>query len=208
MSQKDLGTSPRTDTPTNGADRLRRLVEGVTDYAIVMLDPSGIVISWNAGAQRLHGYASDEIVGDHVSRLYASDDQAGDVPARALEIAAREGRHDTEVWHIHRDGHRFLANVIIDAIRDEQDRVIGFAAITHDLSDHQDAQAQLRKAEAQLAHAMHDFNNLLTIVSGHIRTIRKLIGDDPKGLRAVEAIEHAATRGEALTRELLATSKH
>src|SRR5262249_6380119 len=89
--------------------RFRLLVEGALDYAIYMLDPSGVVTNWNAGGQRVTGYAADEVVGQHVSRFYTREDRAAGLPARFLDMAAREGRSETEGWRIRKDGSRFWA---------------------------------------------------------------------------------------------------
>lgn len=125
----------------------RRLVEGVTDYAIYMLSPSGIVRSWNRGAQRLKGYTADEIIGQHFSRFYPAEDQAIDRPARALHISASTGRFEDKAWRVRKDGSRFRAHVIIDAIRGEQDELIGFAKITSDISRAYEQELALRESE-------------------------------------------------------------
>src|ERR1039457_5263566 len=87
--------------------RYRLLIEAVTDYAIYLLDPSGVVTTWNAGAQRFKGYASDEIIGQHISRFYSKEDQKAGKPALALEAAARKGKFEAEGWRIRKDGTRF-----------------------------------------------------------------------------------------------------
>ena len=196
--------------------QFRLLVEGVTDYALYTLDPNGIITSWNAGAQRIKGYPADEIIGQHFSRFYTERDRAAGIPARALYAAAREGRFEAEGWRLRKDGTMFWANVVIDRIRDEHGELVGFAKVTRDITERRNAQLALQEAQAQRAHAQkmdalgqltggvaHDFNNLLMVVSGHIRTLKKAIGDDPKAARAAAAIELAAQRGEALTRQLL-----
>src|SRR3954470_22874949 len=99
--------------------RFRLLVEGVVDYAIYMLDPSGIITNWNAGAERMKGYRPDEIIGQHFSRFYGREGRAAGLPARVLETAAREGRFEAEAWRVRKDGSRFWASVTLDAIRDE-----------------------------------------------------------------------------------------
>ena len=99
--------------------QFRLLVEGVTDYALFMLDPNGIVTSWNAGAKRIKGFAAGEIVGQHFSRFYTERDRAAGVPARALQIAAAEGRYEAQGWRVRKNGERFWANVIIHPIWDE-----------------------------------------------------------------------------------------
>src|ERR1700748_2506895 len=117
------------------AARYRILVEAVTDYAIYMLDPSGIVSSWNAGAQRFKGYTPDEIIGQHFSRFYTEEDRAHGLPARALEISAREGKFEAEGWRIRKDGTRFWAHVVIDPIRDASGELTGYAKVTRDLTE-------------------------------------------------------------------------
>src|SRR6185437_15022334 len=115
--------------------RIRILVEGVTDYAIFMLDPNGVVINWNPGAERIKGYKREEIIGQHFSRFYAEQDQADRVPQRALETAARTGKHEMEGWRVRKDGTLFWASVVINAIHDSNGQVIGFAKVTRDLTE-------------------------------------------------------------------------
>ena len=93
----------------------RLLVEGVVDYAIYMLDPSGMITNWNAGAERIKGYRSSEIIGQHFSRFFTDEDRAAGLPATALETAAREGKYEAEGWRVRKDGTRFWASVVIDA---------------------------------------------------------------------------------------------
>ena len=195
------------------------LVAGVTDYALIMLDPKGKVVSWNAGAERIKGYAADEIVGRHFSHFYTEEDRADGKPERALAIADNAGRFEAEAWRRRKDGTRFWANVVIDAIRDEQGRLIGFAKITRDISERREAQAAIERAQQQLAQAQkmealgqltggvaHDFNNLLMIVNGQAQALLQRLSDR-MDVRALEAIRTAASRGEALTRQLLTFSR-
>ncbi|HEX4114055.1 MAG TPA: PAS domain S-box protein [Stellaceae bacterium] len=199
--------------------QFRLLVAGVTDYALFMLDPNGIVSSWNVGAERIKGYAATEIVGQHFSRFYTEADRAAGVPARALNTAMQEGWFEAEGWRVRKDGTLFWAHVVIDPIRDEEGVPIGFAKITRDITERREAQLALQEAQAQRAHAQkmdalgqltggvaHDFNNLLMVVNGHLQAIRTAAAD-PKILRAVAAIERAARRGETLTRQLLTFSR-
>src|SRR5688572_453005 len=200
--------------------QLRLLVRGVTDYALYMLDPNGIITSWNSGAERLKGYTPDEIVGQHFSRFYTEQDRSAGLPARALQTAAEKGRFEAEAWRVRKDGTMFWANVVVDAIRDDDGQLVGFAKITRDVTERREAQLALERAQAQRAHIQkiealgqltggvaHDFNNLLMIVSGHLETIKKLLASDPKGSRAAEAIAIAASRGASLTRQLLSFSR-
>jgi PAS domain S-box-containing protein len=185
-----------------------------------MLDPNGIVSSWNTGAARIKGYAAEEIIGQHFSRFYTDGERAAGLPARSLQTAIEQGRYESEGWRVRKDGSLFWANVVIDPIRDETGTLVGFAKITRDMTERRAAQKALQEAQAQLAQSQklealgqltggvaHDFNNLLMIVSGHIRILRKRLGDDAKALRSAEAIELAARRGEALTRQLLTFSR-
>ena len=129
--------------------RYRLLVEAVTDYAIYMLDPAGVVSSWNPGAQRFKGYEPAEIIGQHFSRFYTEEDRKAGVPARALETAAREGTFESEGWRVRKDGTRFWASVVIDPIRSPTGELIGFAKITRDLTERKAAEEALRQSEEQ-----------------------------------------------------------
>jgi PAS domain S-box-containing protein len=200
--------------------QFRLLVAGVTDYALYMLDPNGIVVSWNAGAQHIKGYSADEIIGHHFSRFYPERDRAAGLPARALYKAEQDGRFEAEAWRVRKDGTMFWASVIIDPIRDEKGQLIGFAKITRDITERQVAQEALQEAQEQRAHAQkmdalgqltggvaHDFNNLLMVVTGNVTGLQRILGDEPKAVRALRAIEMAAERGAALTRQLLTFSR-
>jgi PAS domain S-box-containing protein len=202
------------------ARQFQTLIGGVTDYALFMLDPNGLVVNWNAGAERIKGYLVDEIIGQHFSRFYTDRDRAAGLPVRALQVAAQEGRYEAEGWRVRKDGGLFWANAIIDRITDEKGAVIGFAKITRDITERRNAQLALQEAQAQRAQAQkmealgqltggvaHDFNNLLMIVSGHLQSLKRMVGDDEKGRRAAEAIELATKRGAALTRQLLTFSR-
>ena len=125
------------------------LVEAVTDYAIYMLDPTGIVTSWNPGARRFKGYQESEILGEHFSRFYTEEDRNSGLPQRALETAAREGKFENEGWRVRKDGSRFWAYVIIDPIRDIDGKLVGFAKVTRDLTERREAEAELRKSQEQ-----------------------------------------------------------
>jgi PAS domain S-box-containing protein len=200
-------------------EQFRLLVANVTDYALIRLDPNGIVVSWNAGAEHIKRYKAEEIIGQHFSRFYTDEDRAKGLPARALEIASKTGRFEAEAQRQRKDTSRFWANVVIDAIRDKQGQLVGFAKITRDITERREAQAALERAQAQLAQSQkmealgqltggvaHDFNNLLMIVTGHAQSLLRRLSN-PKNVRALEAIQTAASRGEALTRQLLTFSR-
>ena len=126
----------------------RLLVEGITDYAIYMLDPEGHVSNWNKGAERIKGYKAKEIVGRHFSLFYTPEDQAADLPRKALEIARKEKHFLTEGWRVRKDGTRFFASVVIDPIFEKR-KLIGYAKITRDITERQDALSELLKSESQ-----------------------------------------------------------
>jgi len=200
--------------------QFRLLVKGVTDYAIYLLDPNGIVTNWNDGAERIKGYKAEEIVGQHFSRFYTEADRAAGLPAAALHTALTVGRFEAENWRVRKDGALFWANVVIDAIRDDGGRLVGFAKITRDITQRRETERKLQDAQIQRAYAQkmealgqftggvaHDFNNMLMIVSGHAQMLRKRVADDPKLLRGIEAIELACRQAESLTRQLLTFSR-
>jgi PAS domain S-box-containing protein len=163
--------------------RFRRLVESVVDYAIFQLDTGGHVATWNAGAERIKGYTPQEIIGQHFSRFYSEEDRAADVPANALQTAAIEGRFSAEGWRVRKDGTKFFASVVIDAIRDDAGELIGFAKVTRDVTERQEAQQRLKETQEHLMASQkmeaigqlsggiaHDFNNLMMIVIGNLET--------------------------------------
>lgn len=136
-----------TSSLDQAGNRFELLVQSVTDYAIYMLDPTGTVISWNAGARRFKGYEADEIIGLHFSRFYTPEDQAAGIPALALHTAEHEGRFEAEGWRMRKDGARFWASVVIDPIRDPAGHLLGFAKVTRDLTERRAAQEALRESE-------------------------------------------------------------
>jgi PAS domain S-box-containing protein len=195
--------------------QFKTLVGGVTDYALYMLDPTGVVSNWNAGGERIKGYSAEEIVGQHFSRFYTPIDQAAEKPARALKIAVETGHYEEDGWRVRKDGSFFWASVVIDPIRNDAGELIGFAKIPRDISERKEAQEKLVAMQRQLAESQkfealgqltggvaHDFNNLLMIISGSVHTIRRDITGE-KALRALRAIDGASQRAASLTRQLL-----
>ena len=135
-----------SENPESKASRFELLVQSVTDYAIYMLDPTGKVTSWNAGARRFKGYEADEIIGEHFSRFYTPEERDR-IPKLALETAEREGRFEAEGWRVRKDGTRFWANVVIDPIWDPEGKLVGFAKVTRDLTERRAAEEELRRSE-------------------------------------------------------------
>ncbi|AWN41303.1 hybrid sensor histidine kinase/response regulator [Methylobacterium durans] len=198
----------------------RLLVQGVQDYAIYMLDPQGRVTSWNRGAQRFKGYAEDEIIGEHFSRFYTEEDRASGLPARALQIAASEGRFEREGWRVRKDGTQFWAHVVIDPIRGEHGELVGFAKITRDVTERRNAQQALEETRVRFIQSQkleaigqltggvaHDFNNLLAVVLGNLNLARKRLPPDRKLVQLIENSIQAAERGATLTKRMLAFAR-
>jgi PAS domain S-box-containing protein len=201
-------------------EQFRLLVQGVTDYAIYLMDVEGQVSSWNAGAQRIKGYLPDEIIGSHYSRFFEEEDVANGKPHRALEIAAREGRFESEGWRVRKDGTRFWANAVIDAIRNEAGELIGFAKITRDITDKREAQQELELAREELFQAQkmeaigqltggiaHDFNNLLMAIQGSLELLKKRIPQSSDSTALLNNAYQAIQRGASLTQRMLAFSR-
>ncbi|MGE0665009.1 MAG: PAS domain S-box protein [Sphingomonadales bacterium] len=201
-------------------EQFRLLVQGVSDYAIYMLDAAGVVSNWNLGAQRIKGYQPDEIVGRHFSKFYTEADRLAGEPQRALETAERQGRFEREAIRVRKDGSEFWAHVVIDPIRDVTGRVIGYAKITRDITERKATQRALEEAREQLLQAQkleaigqltggiaHDFNNLLMVVLGSLELMRKRLPGDSPLLPLLENAFQGAQRGASLTRRMLAFAR-
>ena len=129
--------------------RFRLLIDAVIDYAIYMIDPDGVITSWNAGARRFKGYEEAEILGQHFSRFYTEEDRRAGMPQRALNTAITEGRFEGEGWRVRKDGTHFWCHVVIDPIIDPSGTLLGFAKITRDLTDRKMAEETLKQSEQQ-----------------------------------------------------------
>jgi PAS domain S-box-containing protein len=204
--------------------RFQLLVNGVSDYAIYLLDPEGRVTNWNTGAERIKGYGADEIIGQHYSVFFTEEDRQYGVPMAALQKALTDGRHEDEGWRLRKDGSRFRASTLVNPIYADDGTLQGFAKITRDITEKREAQALLERAREQLFQSQkleavgqltggiaHDFNNLLTVALGNLdiaqrhlckgaidmATLRRLINN------AVEGAQRATT----LTERLLAYAR-
>ena len=200
--------------------RFRMLVQGVRDYAIYMLDPEGNITNWNAGAALIKGYSADEVVGTHFSRFYTEEDRASGEPARALATALARGKYESASWRVRQDGTRCRAGVLIDPIRDEEGKLLGFAKITRDLTERWKAQQEVQATREALAQAQkmeavgrltggvaHDFNNLLTVIRASADLLGRADLPEEKRQRYIQAIADTAERAALLTGQLLAFSR-
>ena len=140
----------RRGTATHSTGLYQLLVESVRDYAIFALSPEGIILSWNAGAERIKGYGADEVIGRHFSIFYPADDLAWDKPGEELRIAGRDGRVEDDGWRVRKDGSQFWANAVITALRDTSGQLVGFAKVTRDLTERRRAEEQLRTSEERM----------------------------------------------------------
>jgi PAS domain S-box-containing protein len=200
-------------------ERFRMLVQGVTDYALYMLSPTGHITNWNAGAQRIKGYTHDEVVATHFSRFYTEEDRGDNLPSQALATAAKAGRFEKEGWRVRKDGSRFWAHVVIDAIHNEHGELVGFAKITRDITEKKQAAEALERANAALFQSQkmeaigqltggiaHDFNNLLAVLSSSLDVFSTRL-QDPRDIKMLESMQRAIQRGATLTQQLLSFAR-
>jgi len=208
------------DTLRKSEEQFRLLIQSVTDYAIYMLSPEGIITNWNAGAERIKGYTPQEIIGEHFSKFYGPEDLAAGLPQIGLETARREGRFEKEGWRYRKDGSKFWANVVIDAIRTPAGELIGYAKITRDMTERRQAQEQLERAREAMAQSQkmdaigqltggvaHDFNNLLMAVLGSLELIRRRLPEDAKLKLLLNNAFEGARRGVSLSQRMLSFAR-
>jgi len=230
---RDLtGRREHEESLRQSEERFRLLVEGVTDYAIFMLDPNGHVMTWNSGAQRIKGYEASEIIGKHFSKFYPLDVAEAGWPAHELDVASTEGRFEDEGWRLRKDGTRFWASVVITALRDERQRLRGFAKLTRDLSERKRteameasrmqrdamleaersariaAQRAARTKDEFLATLSHELRTPLSAILGWTQILRRQGTPKPEDFqRAMEIIERNTRAQTQLIDDLLDLSR-
>jgi PAS domain S-box-containing protein len=173
MSGPPHPTPTLADLARHGSEAFRLMVEGARDYAIFMLGPDGVIVSWNAGAQRIKGYQAHEIIGQHFSKFYTAEALAMDWPAEELRRAIADGRFEDEGWRVRKDGTRFWANVIITAVHGNSGELLGFSKITRDLTERREYEERLRQSEENsrvLIEGVKDHAMFLIDANGDVRS--------------------------------------
>jgi PAS domain S-box-containing protein len=204
---------PDDDRPgdvLHSQDQFRLMVEAVLDYGIFMLDATGHVASWNAGAERIKGYRREEIIGKHFSVFYPPEQVAAGWPDHELEMAGKNGRFEDEGWRIRKDGSRFWANVVITAVHDETGALRGFAKITRDLTESkrmETLEKEGRQINEFLAMLGHELRNPLAPIRNAVAVMAAREVSDPTIVWARELIERQVGHLSRLVDDLLDISR-
>lgn len=200
---RDLSERQAAEEEVRGSEeRFRLLVDGVKDYAIFMLDPTGHVSTWNAGAERIKGYTAEQIMGKHFSIFYPSEES--EKPARELAIALSTGQYEEEDWRVRRDGSRFMANVVITPMIAPDGRLIGFAKVTRDLTERRAAMDRTIAAARRLA-AENAAREVAEVSAGEMRELVARLGAQAVELERHRIVADAANRTKS---EFLAAMSH
>jgi PAS domain S-box-containing protein len=215
LTQEILRRAKTEEELRGSEERFRLLIEGVRDYAILSLTPTGYITSWNVGAEHIKGYQADEIIGQHFSRFYTEEDLERGRPQTALVTAMDEGRSEDEGWRVRKDGSRFWANVVITPLRDQEGKLIGFSKITRDLSERKQAENVVQAARSELARmarvttvgeltasVAHEINQPLAAIVNNANACTRMLANqspDIEELReAIADIAQSATRASEI----------
>jgi PAS domain S-box-containing protein len=201
LLHEDIAARARTERMLADSERrFRLMVESVVDHAIFMLDAEGNVASWNAGAQRITGYETREIAGQHFSRFYPREDVERRKPQWELEVAAAEGRFEEEGWRVRKDGSSYWGNVVITAVRDDTGRLLGYAKVVRDLTERNRVEAELIRAKVAAERASEAKSQFLANMSHELRTplnslliLARLLGDNAGGNLNPKQVQFAQT---------------
>jgi len=188
--------------------KLRRMILGVKDYAILMLDIEGRIVTWNEGAERIKGYSAEEIIGRHFSIFYPTEAAVTGKPALELKIATEKGRYEEDGWRVRKDGSRYWASVLITALRDENGRLSGFAKVVRDIGEPKEAEMALLTAEA-LQRAIFNsanFSKIATDAKGVIQ-IFNVGAERMLGYKAAEVVNKITPADISDPQELVARAE-
>ena len=187
-------------------ERFRLLLEGVTDYAIYMLDVEGVITSWNTGAQRIKGYKREEIIGKHVSRFYTPEDQAAGKPWEEIATARRTGHAEAEGWRVKKGGEKFWARTMVSALHDSSGRLRGFAKVTQDLSERrhvQDLEKAAQNVNEFIAMLAHELRNPLAPIRNAVHIMAQLPPGDPAQHTMRETIDRQSAQLSRIVDDML-----
>jgi len=187
-------------------ERFRLLIEGVTDYAIYMLDPEGGITSWNTGAQRIKGYSREEIIGSHVSRFYTPEDLEAGRPWEEIATARRTGRAEVEGWRVKKTGERFWARTVISSLHDSDGHLRGFAKVTQDLSERrhvQDLEKAAQNVNEFIATLAHELRNPLAPIRNAVHIMSQVPAGDPAQKAMRDTIDRQSAQLSRIVEDMI-----